>query len=794
MSRSVVSNKRSLLSRHRWFVVIVIVFVGLATWYNIATPMGESDNESSHFGYIQFIQVNRALPTVNSVLPAPPQRAACYLASSDDVAVPLHQFRQPPLYYALNAVVFSWLDMSDTWWPDSNYYAYLSGHPDGGENAKIHDERERFPYQGGVFNLHLVRFLSTLIGVAGLFALYLTGRLLFEQQSKTLPLLFTISVAFIPTYLFAAAVVNNDILVGVLGMWSVYFCLRALMRKEQSDRAFLAATVLFVLALLTKYNAIFLLPFLLLTLIVLAVRHWREGAKGFLRWVGELALFSLLLLPLPLWWLNRNQQTSSTVFAGYPGLDIPLSSKLLVLTMEGLEGLAGSLWASIKFTFLTYWGLLGADVLFLPSWLLVLFTIALVFIGLGIIKLLLDRRVSAKTKSLIVWTVVAATLVWSIFFFLFFFGPRGRYLLPLYSLFGVLMFWGASAWGTRRWPFVGAYLLAGLVLLAGFYAPLGVIVPAYAAPERTTEVALQPGEQPVHAYVDDFAELVAIRIIPESAAPFEPVDVTLVWRVLKPTSNNYVVGVHMEGADQAYFGGVTHFPAKGDYATSLWQPGEVFRDTYRLYVESGSTAPLPTAGRVKVSMYCPTDDGDIQLPVYDEGGTLLGEEVYSEPIRLGLPAPAPVVEQESLLATFGNEIGLVGVEGLDEARPGEALPELQFEWQALVHPTDDYTVYLHVIDEQGRQIAAVDYPLTNDYYPSSLWLPGERVLHKHPLDITTTRMWPSGRYELVIGLYDVDTGRRLALKGGENVSERGYTIGVWEIDNHFIYAPYILSP
>ena len=108
---------------------------------------------------------------------------------------------------------------------------------------------------------------------------------------------------------------------------------------------------------------------------------------------------------------------------------------------------------------------------------------------------------------------------------------------------------------------------------------------------------LLPGETPVNATFGDFAELVGYSIEPQEMQVWDTARVTLVWRVLKEVTDNYTVGVLLlDGAKQPH--GVTaHFPGRGNYATSLWQPGDVFRDTYELQLQPSARGGCPAWGR-----------------------------------------------------------------------------------------------------------------------------------------------------------------------------------------------------
>ncbi|GIV99771.1 glycosyltransferase family 39 protein [Roseiflexus sp.] len=112
-------------------------------------------------------------------------------------------------------------------------------------------------------------------------------------------------------------------------------------------------------------------------------------------------------------------------------------------------------------------------------------------------------------------------------------------------------------------------------------------------------------------------------------------------------------------------------------------------------------------------------------------------------------------------ACFGDEITLHGV--TIEASPDHLL--VTPSWGALVSPTRDYTVFMQMIDAQGRRVAGVDVPPAGvGGLPASAWLAGQQVAVPLPLPLPSDL--PAGTYEIVIGLYDANSGERAPVSGG----------------------------
>jgi hypothetical protein len=63
---------------------------------------------------------------------------------------------------------------------------------------------------------------------------------------------------------------------------------------------------------------------------------------------------------------------------------------------------------------------------------------------------------------------------------------------------------------------------------------------------------------------------------------------------------------------------------------------------------------------------------------------------------------------------------------------------------------------VHLIDERGRVVAQADSIPADGLAPTTSWLPGEIVADGHVLVAPGP-----GRYRLLVGLYDPDSGERL---------------------------------
>lgn len=118
--------------------------------------------------------------------------------------------------------------------------------------------------------------------------------------------------------------------------------------------------------------------------------------------------------------------------------------------------------------------------------------------------------------------------------------------------------------------------------------------------------------------------------------------------------------------------------------------------------------------------------------------------------------------------------------GADTFWPGRPV-YLQLYWETLTDAAEDYTIYVHLRDAAGNVHATWDGPVTNSddgrYYSTLVWEPGEFVRDERLLHFTQRNLPPVGEgYQIVIGLYNLQTGERLPVIIGGQPAGDGFTL------------------
>jgi len=242
-------------------------------------------------------------------------------------------------------------------------------------------------------------------------------------------------------------------------------------------------------------------------------------------------------------------------------------------------------------------------------------------------------------------------------------------------------------------------------------------------------------------------------------------EVTLYWEAQRRMDQEYSAFVHLDDLRANYISwSLSEELSPADIPTSTWTPGFYVSDPHTLAV---SEETPPGVYVLRAGLYLP-DTGE-RLPVLDEQGRELSDSIElarvqvrrAEPVDLsGTDPVGPFVfeEQMELLAyRLGN----------NSAKPGNYF-RLFLYWRARSDVSADYTVFVHLTDEEGHTVAQGDSAPTGGIFPTWAWIPKEVVEDEHLISLEMDA--PPGGYQLAVGLYEVDTLRRLEATDSAGVS------------------------
>ncbi|MFN8457594.1 MAG: hypothetical protein U0401_23545 [Anaerolineae bacterium] len=113
-----------------------------------------------------------------------------------------------------------------------------------------------------------------------------------------------------------------------------------------------------------------------------------------------------------------------------------------------------------------------------------------------------------------------------------------------------------------------------------------------------------------------------------------------------------------------------------------------------------------------------------------------------------------------LAIDFNRQITLTGYQLSQPLTSGQPA-NLTLLWQATSPIALDFTVFVQLIDAHNTIVAQGDGKPQDSFYTTTFWQPGEQIIDRHtfilPADL------PPGSYDLVLGLYEAETGNRLQI-------------------------------
>ena len=188
------------------------------------------------------------------------------------------------------------------------------------------------------------------------------------------------------------------------------------------------------------------------------------------------------------------------------------------------------------------------------------------------------------------------------------------------------------------------------------------------------------------------------------------------------------------------------------------------RDTGELPLAAGDPAMWPNGHRYE-TRYAPRTDpllpgGECTLSVHVAGAppVALGTITVKQRARDFAFAQPPSVPLDVVVGDFGR---FVGVDMPQGPLTPDATVDVRLYFEAEGAAERDYTVFVHLVDEDGRVWAQSDGWPVRGAAPTSSWVEGQALMDVHTLSLPSDA--PQGTYTLFVGLYDAEHGGRVSL-------------------------------
>jgi len=777
----------------RWgIVLILVIFITLAFGYSVINPNHEATDELRHYRFVRTIATTGKLPVQG--------QEACR-----------SQSHHPPLFYAIGALATFWIDtgrgICETP-PENPFWAYRYWEVGrDNKNQYLHGTDEAFPWSGEALAVHIIRSINILFGAGVVFLTWRTGKLIWPRR-PAISLVAPALVAFNPMFLYMSGAINNDIIAAFSGSLIVVTCMYLLMNPQKLGWRW-AITLGFCLgiALLSKFNlaAMIVLVLLLVTWVVWIAQFTENyQASGIAdsgplpvprvkfsrlwRWIRIVSLIFITAFIICGWWFIRNE-----ILYGEPTGFQEVTELWGARDPSTSFGLA---WSELPYAWTTLWGRFGFGQIPLPQ--VIYSVLGLVMIAGTAGTVFGFIRYTARNERIALLFLTANVGLFFLVLFNYMLvspaGPNGRFFFPALSSMMLIITYGlvqimdgadmlfrkikgeTHQSGTRSGGFFPAQIgiIVGVnlgMLSLSLLALVNYLLPAYDRPSSLPEDASIPNQ--VNVSFDHLVTLLGYDLSQTSIRPGEFIDIELYWEVTGQPPGNYLLFVHLiDGAGTIVAQRDTH-PGLGNFASSLWRPGDRFVETIRLYIPE--TAYTPEKAEISVGLYEP---GAYRLATWGSKDQSLGDSVSLGNVSL-LPRGTQYPNLQS--QRFENEITLVGYQ-YDRrlARSGEVLIITLF-WDTPNDLIERNTVEVRLRSEDGQEWGMADADLENRKSDGFLEPDEDIIEDVHYLAIGQNA--PPGRYSVVIAIRDQGSKQHLNM-----LAEDGH----W-IDTHLKLAQLIIE-
>ncbi|MBC8249081.1 MAG: DUF2723 domain-containing protein [Anaerolineales bacterium] len=234
---------------------------------------------------------------------------------------------------------------------------------------------------------------------------------------------------------------------------------------------------------------------------------------------------------------------------------------------------------------------------------------------------------------------------------------------------------------------------------------------------------------------------------PSFVRPNGQATLTLYWQRLREGNTNYDIALRMVDEAGEVLWQENFPPLFSEYPTSRWRVGQIVQTSHDLAMPS-------TAGEVGLQVGLSLPDSGEMLAVRSHWLAPLSEWCPLRPIQVRSTPPAggPAINFDNRILLLGHDLGRW------QLRPGETL-EISLTWQGLQRMDEDYTVFVHILDEEQRIWGQEDIGPVHGTYPTSQWKEGEIIEDIHTVRLSYEA--PPGEYQIEVGLYLLSTMARL---------------------------------
>jgi len=444
----------------KYLLLVLALYFSLTLIYSLTVPLWEAPDEPSHYLYIRMFSDGcdfkppRFMGAINSVW-------------SEGYLFSLYQRSQPPLYYLISAPVMKVLSLRALPLGEGIEFPAIRTDYSGSGNLFVHSRESIWSIPSPEVRGHLMRLVSVLLGGITIFFIYRIARAVFPND-HAVALSSGAFAAALPQFNFISGMIGNDSLAALMGAATLLFLVR-LADKENRARSldFICLGVLIMLALLTKFNLIFLIPLAIIVIFLKAkdAGSWQVGLSGvvlmlipiFIGIAAAVILFpddAMIKFRVMVWRLLRTTPT--------------------LVTVEHLQWM-------VKDIYRSFWATFGWMSIRVGWWLYLAWGLISLAGLIGWLKVIKQRKGMEdgwKRKAGILAAAIVLLLMGVIKNNLLVRQSQGRFLFPALGAIAVLLSYGLLNLFGERVRERAAVSYAAIFIILNLVALLAYLIPA----------------------------------------------------------------------------------------------------------------------------------------------------------------------------------------------------------------------------------------------------------------------------------------------------------------------------
>ena len=275
-------------------------------------------------------------------------------------------------------------------------------------------------------------------------------------------------------------------------------------------------------------------------------------------------------------------------------------------------------------------------------------------------------------------------------------------------------------------------------------------------PEPPVGPAALPVQVETDATFGQAARLVGFSLGRGPYKAGEPLPVNLFWESLAGDQMPLTVFLELREANDGEQ--ILWHEQSPIWPGTEWRQGDLLRDPHDLLLP-----PTLPPGRYELTVGL-LDSHQNRLPVGNGDDLLLTTIATIDRPHTFEPPGREIV----MSVSFGDQARLIGLDlPRRQLQAGEELP-LTLYWQALDTFDKNWTVFVHLLDPDGRIVSQQDQIPGGGQFPTTGWVPDEFLTDTYNLRLPADIPPGQAAYRLEVGLYDANDFSRLpVIEAGE---------------------------